>query len=463
MQALSLNPQDAVPLVEQIVQGVRAQVDDRLLRSGARVPPIRQFALRYGVSRFTVVEAYERLVALGYLQSRRGAGFFVAPRPLAPGGEPQRAVPDRAVDVAWAMRQALDAGDDALRASAGWLPASWLEEEGLRRQLRQMARNEDARLTRYGCAQGFLPLRQHLCVRLAELEIAARPEQVVLTQGATQALDLIARYLVRPGDAVLVDDPGYYNFFGNLRLLGARLIGVPRTLGGPDVEALARLAAEHRPRLFFTHSALHNPTGTDLCAPTAYRILQVAEQHDFAIIEDDTYYDLQAQPTARLATLDQLKRVIYVGSFSKTLSANLRVGYLAAQSEWAAALTDVKTLCAVSSSELAEQTVLGVLVEGQYRRQIERLRQRLDAARGGARRMLERCGWDVYAEPRGGMFLWVRRDGLEDASPLVERAEQAGIVLAPGRIFRPQMQASPYLRINVAYSADPRLERFLGS
>ncbi|WP_341676568.1 PLP-dependent aminotransferase family protein [Niveibacterium sp. SC-1] len=461
MLDLRLEAQAGQPLVEQIVTGLRGQIDDRVLRSGHRLPPIRRFAEHYGVSRFTVVEAYERLVALGYVQSRRGSGFYVAQRaPTVPAAN-HAPLSDRAVDVAWMLRRALDAPPDQLRASDGHLPPTWLDDEALRRQIRAIARDEGARLTRYGQAQGWLPLREQLCVRLAEMDVAARPEQIVLTQGATQALDLVARYLVRPGDAVLVEDPGYYNFFGNLRLLGARLIGVPRGPNGPDVEAMEKLAAEHKPRLFFLQSALHNPTGGDLSPALAHRILQCAERHDFLIIEDDIYGDMQAQTSTRLATLDQLTRVIYVGGFSKTLSANLRVGFLAASPDLAQTIGDVKTLCVVSSSEFAERVVWGLLVEGQFRRYMERVRQRLEAARSGAQRMMERVGLELWGEPKGGMFLWARIPGVEDAAPLAEAAAKEGILIAPGHIFRPQMQASPFLRLNAAYASDKRLERFL--
>ncbi|WP_172201429.1 PLP-dependent aminotransferase family protein [Niveibacterium sp. COAC-50] len=461
MLSLTLDTSTSLPLVEQIVRGVREQIDDRLLRGGSRLPPIRQFATHYGVSRFTVVEAYERLVALGYLQSRRGSGFYVQSRDDSGPVRAAEPVPDRALDVAWVVRSGLDAPDEQLRASAGWLPPSWLPEEEIRRQLRAIAREENPRLTRYGNSMGYLPLREQICVRLAARGVAAQPEQVLLTQGASQALDLVARHLVRPGDAVLVDDPGYHAFFGNLRLQGARLIGVPRTAQGPDPEALERLAAEHKPRFFYTQSALHNPTGTDLSPAVAHRVLRCAEQHDFAILEDDVFGGFQPTPTVRLATLDQLARVIYVNSFSKTISADLRVGYVAANPALIAALRDLKLLTNNTSPEMNESVVHGMLIGGQYRRHCERLRERLDAARASTLRMLERTGCEVPYVPSAGVFLWVRKTGVEDAAPLVDAAAQSGILLAPGQTFRPQMQASPYFRINIAYGGDRRLERFL--
>ncbi|HEX5128062.1 MAG TPA: PLP-dependent aminotransferase family protein [Rhodocyclaceae bacterium] len=458
---LSLSSQSTVPLVEQIVGAVRGQIDDRVLRPGARLPAIRQLAEKHGISRFTVVEAYDRLVAHGYLQSKRGAGFFVTQRedtvPVAlPAAQRQRAI-----DVAWLMRRALSDEPGVLKASVGWLPPGWLDSEGVQKAVRQLARGEDQ--TRFGCygePLGYRPLREQLRVILSAHGIEAHPDQILLTHGATQALDIVARYMIRPGDTVLVDDPGYFNLFGALRLLGAHLVGVPRGEDGPNLPALEQLAAQHKPKLFFTHSVLHNPTGTNLSPANAYRVLQAAERFDFTIVEDDTYGDLYAGQATRLASLDQLKRVIFIGGFSKTLSSNVRVGYLACSAELAAELTDIKLLTAVSTSEFVEQIVYRLLTEGHYRKHIERLQMRLRDATVRTARMLESAGLH-FRHPSGGVFIWAQVPGLDDATSLAEAAEAEKIVLAPGKVFRPQMQASPHLRINVAYAVNPRLERFL--
>ncbi len=461
MLQLSIDPNQPTPLVEQIVQAVRHQVDDRILRPGMRLPPIRKLAQTQQVSRFTVVEAYDRLVALGYLHSKRGSGFYIAPQRATTIRKPDPVITEQAVDVAWLMRQALDDSPDILKASAGWLPQEWLDQDGLRRHLRSLGRRADARVTGYGTPAGYLPLRQQLQIRLAEFGIGAPPEQIMLTHGATQALDIASRHLIKPGDTVFVDDPGYFNFFGNLRLLGAKLVGVPRGLDGPDADALESLLETHKPKVFFTHSVLHNPTCADLSAATAFRVLQLAAKYDFLVIEDDTYADMHPGTVTRLANLDQLDRVIYVGSFSKTLSNSLRVGFLAARPDLIAQFTDVKTLTAVSTSEFTEQLVYQMLTDGHYRKYVERLHGRLDEHRDVTLRMTERVGLEVFHEPKCGLFLWARAPHIEDSAPLASRAAESRIMLAPGKVFRPQMQASPWIRLNVTFGKEPRLERFL--
>jgi DNA-binding transcriptional MocR family regulator len=225
LQRLTVTPlshEAPLPLVEQITGYVRTRIDERHLRAGTRMPSIRRFAEDNGVSRFTVVEAYDRLVAQGYLESRRGSGFYVRqrPQPVRRAESPEPAA--TRIDVVWLLHHlyAGNDGRDVLLAGSGCLPESWLDEEMLQSGIRALARREPSQLTGYGTPRGYAPLRQLLQVTLAELEIRAQPDNIVLTAGASQALDLVARYFLEPGDPVLVDDPGYYVLFGRLAAMG---------------------------------------------------------------------------------------------------------------------------------------------------------------------------------------------------------------------------------------------------
>ncbi len=461
MLALTIDPADGYPLVDQIVDGIRRQIDERVLRPGSKLPSIRKFAEAYRVSRFTAVEAYDRLVALGYLEARRGAGFFTTATREA---QPRPATSDakkRNEELVWLIRRLLEAGDDTLLAGGPWLPNAWMDELGIRQNLAALARKNGTHLIAYGHPFGYLPLREHLSVLLSELGITAGAGQIVLTQGTSQALDLITRYFIKPGDAVLVDDPGYYNLFGNLRLSGARLLGVPRNPDGPDLAALEALATEHKPRIYFTQSAMQNPTGTDMSPHVAFRVLQLAERCDFRVVEDDIFCDLQIRKTPRLAALDQLDRVIYVRSFSKTLSGSLRVGFLAARQPIAEDLADVKMLSAITTSEFTERLIYSMLVDGHYRKFLTRLHKNLDDARLAAIRAFERIGLQMFVEPDAGMFLWARVPGVEDSLTLADSAQQNGIMIAPGVVFRPHLQPSPWMRFNVTTCDSPRVLRWL--
>ncbi len=463
MLSFTVSPNRDQPRVDQIVAGIKRQIDDRHLRPGSRLPSIRNFADSYNVSRFTVVEAYDRLVAMGYLQSRRGAGFYTAAAPTP--GETAHAAPSdnhkRNEELVWLIRRLLEADETTLLAGGPWLPNSWLDEAGIRQSLNVLARKNGAHLLEYGHPFGYLPLREHLALMLAGLGITASPGRILLTQGTSQALELVMRYLLKPGDAALVDDPGYYNMFGNLRLQGVEMLAVPRNPDGPDVTVLEKLAAAHRPKVYFTQSVMQNPTGSDMSPHVAFRVLQIAERHNFIVVEDDIFCDLQVKATPRLATLDQLNRVIYARSFSKTLSGSLRVGFVACAENIANELADIKMLTSITTSQFTERLVYLMLVDGHYRKYLSRLHERLGEARVNVVRTFERMGLELFAEPADGMFVWARFPHIEDSLALAEASRRDGIMLAPGAVFRPHLERSPWMRFNVAVCEDTRVQRWL--
>jgi len=458
LNSLARADNSGTTLVERITGWLRSRMDQRLLRPGSRMPSIRQFADRHGVSRFTVVEAYERLVAQGYLESRRGSGFYVRDRrPLTAPVGADAAPP--VLDVVWLVRAMFQDLPPERMPGSGLLPPDWLDSDLLGRGVRAVTRSGAAPLLNYGQPQGYPPLRAQLQVKLAEIEIAAAPEQIVLTAGVTQALDMIARQFLRPGAAVLVDDPGWFLMFGMFAALGARPIGVPRLADGPDLASLEQLLQEHRPPLYVITSVLHNPTGSSLTAAKAFQVLRLAEQYGVTIVEDDIYADFCGMPTVRLAALDQLRRVIYVGSFSKTVAANLRVGFIACERELARELTDRKLLAALTTPELGERVIHQVLVEGHYRKHVERLRTRLAARREPVLAQLEQLGLRAVVDPQGGMFAWL--DAGRDSNVLAAHAYEQRLLLAPGSLFSPSQQPSSRLRFNLASSSHPDLLQFL--
>jgi len=463
MLSLTVSRNSGQPLADQIVAGIKRQIDDRHLRPGTKLPSIRNFAESYKVSRFTVVEAYDRLVAMGCLQSRRGAGFYTASA-LAPTEVTHPAPSDnlrRNEELVWLIHRQLEADENTLLAGGPWLPNSWLDEAGIRQSLNVLARRNGAYLLEYGRPFGYLPLREHLALMLAGLGITADPGQILLTHGTSQALELVIRYLLRPGDAALVDDPGYYNMFGNLRLQGVEMLAVPRNPDGPDVVILENLAVAHRPKVYFTQSVMQNPTGTDMSPHVAFKVLQAAERHNFTVVEDDIFCDLQVKTTPRLATLDQLNRVIYARSFSKTLSGSLRVGFVACSRHIANELADIKMLTSITTSPFTERLIYLMLVDGHYRKYLSRLHERLGEARVNVVRTFERIGLELFTEPLDGMFLWARFPHIDDSLGLAEEAQRDGIMLAPGTVFRPHLERSPWMRFNVAVCEDTRVQRWV--
>ena len=446
----------------QVMQLVRDRIERRVLTPGARLPSVRAMAEATGFSKSTVVEAYDRLAADGTIRSRPGAGFYVA-APLAPLSlERIGTATEREVDPLWMLRQSLAERPQALLPGCGWLPDSWLAGGAIRKALRAAARGDgDRPLTGYASQLGSPPLRGLLARRLEEQGVGAAPDQILLTDSSTQALDLVCRFLLEPGDAVLVDDPCYFNFLALLRAHRARVIGVPMTPTGPDVAAFGAALAAHRPRFYLTNSASHNPTGATLSAATAHRLLRLAAQHDLAIVEDDIFADFEHTPAPRLATFDGLDRVIRIGSFSKSITAAIRCGHIAARPDWIEALADLRISTSVSGNPLSAEILHAVLTDGGYRRHIEGVRTRLARATARTLARLRDVGIAPWIEPAAGLFVWARLPDGRDAASLARAALEENIVLAPGNVFSTNGVWGDYLRFNVVMSDDDRVSAFL--
>ncbi|WP_407160703.1 PLP-dependent aminotransferase family protein [Bradyrhizobium sp. STM 3557] len=438
---------------------IRARVASRVLGPGDRLPSIRSLAATMKVSPSTVVEAYDRLAAEGLIRARRGSGFFVSATALPPlalaQSEPRRAP---AVDPFFVSRQSLDADDTTLMPGCGWLPPDWMPQAALRRALRGLARGDDHVLTNYGSSRGSVALRRLLLARLSGIGIDAPPEQLLLTASGTQAIDLICRLLLRPGDTVMVDDPCYFNFLALLRAHQARIVGVPMTPSGPDITRFEAVLVAEQPRLYITNAALHNPTGATLSQHAAHRLLNVAAAHGLTIVEDDIFADFEPEPSPRLAALDGLARVILIGSFSKTLSASVRCGYIAARVDWIEDLIDLQIATGFGGpGAFATETLARVLAAGFYRKHIEELRSRLARARRITAEKLKRIGITPWLMPRGGFQLWCSLPEGCDCAQVARAALAENVVLAPGNAFSAAQSATGMMRFNVAHCDDPRL------
>lgn len=454
------------PLVAQIVEGYRQLIGDGKLRPAMKIPSIRQFADNNRVSMSTVVEAYDRLVAEGLLVARQNMGFFVRElgreRGDERGSEPV-GVQTGGFDTLWSVRKGWVTRQAAINPGSGWLPEEWFDDESLKKSLRSVAGRTGTKLVGYGHPKGFPSLRWKIADWLREKEVYATPEQILMTSGAMQALSLVVQYVVRSGATVLVEQPGFGTLNAILRMQGAHIVGVPMGPAGPRLDALETILAEHKPQIFFTNPRLQNPTGVSYDMPTCHRLLQLAERHDFLIVEDDIYAELDPFSSRSLAGMDQLNRVIYINSYSKTIAPSLRVGYIAAHPDLIEDLTLQKMASSLTSCELSERFAHEVLLDGRYRKHLRVLRERLAEAQGKTCEQLEKIGMQLLHRPRAGIFLMARFPEGEDASALCADAGTRGIQLAPGASFLPYEASSPWIRFNVAYCDNPRLYEYLDS
>ncbi len=446
-------------LAEQLAERFAERIAQRLLAPGARLPSVRDCARRQGVSASTVVGAYDLLQARGLVQARPQRGFFVrdaTPAPRAPRPAQSSRAP-APVDATALIRSMFQAQGGRPAPGMGTLPEDWLDAGLLQRAFRHAAADAAGWL-RYGDPAGDPGLRAALVHRLADLGVRAEAAQIVTTAGATQALDLVSRTLLQPGDAVLVDEPGWAVEFARLARAGMRLLPVPRGPDGPDLARLEALLREHRPRLYVTVSVLHNPTGCSLAPAAAHQVLRLAEAYDLTLVEDDTYAWLAPPHATRLAQLDGLRRTVYVSGFSKILTPQWRVGFIAAPPALAERFIDSKLLATLTTPAPLEQAIAWCLAQGLLRRHAERVTARLDAARGRTERLARDAGFR-FATPPQGLFGWV--DVGADTERLAQTLLDDGWLIAPGALFHAARRPTSLMRVNFATSQDARFWRRL--
>jgi DNA-binding transcriptional MocR family regulator len=345
----------------------------------------------------------------------------------------------------------------------GTLPAEWLDPALLASALRKVSSGAQlgALSLQYGAPAGELRLRRALALKLADFGVSAAPEQIVTAVGATHALDIVTRTLLRAGDSVLVDEPGWSVEYARLAALGLRVLPVPRGEDGPDLAAMERLIAAQkphaRPRVYVTVSVLHNPTGASLSLQSAHRVLKLAQAHDLHIVEDDTYAHLAPAHLPRLSALDALERTIYVSGFSKILVPNWRVGFLAAPPALVDRFVDTKLLSTLTTPGLTEQALAHCLEQGLLRRHTERVMAKLEAARSRTVKLAESHGCRFAAPPRG-LFGWVDV-GVDTERLALDLLDDWFI--APGALFHATPRPTTLMRINFATSQDARFWRAL--
>ncbi|KQY89329.1 PLP-dependent aminotransferase family protein [Pelomonas sp. Root1444] len=460
----SLDRDSPTPLADQIEQRLHALIASAQLPPGARLNSIRQLASRLGVSPNTVVIAYDRLVAAGLIDSRGTAGFFVAEGPADAMPDAVRVEAGEEQEAVWLAQQANDQKAGVLLASSGALPATWLEDAipaaAVQRGLARASAGMAARCP----PQGLPELRERIATLLRSQGIAVDAGRVLTTYGGTHAIDLICRTLLRPGDAVAVETPGYFLLFDRLRQAGVNIIPVARRPDGIDLEQLDAACTQHRPRLLFIQSVLHNPTGWGSSAANLHRVLMLAQRHGFLIAEDDVQGHFHPQvpnsPT-RLAQLSGLDRVIYYSSFCKAMSPALRLGYMAAEPALIKALMREKIVSVLTTSTLNELVLLEVLAAGRWRKHLDRLQQRLSTARAAATQQLRQAGVLLEHPGEGGLFLWGAVPAGVDVDSVVKGAFRQGILLVGGATFAADGARDPHIRFNAAFSQQPRLADYL--
>jgi 2-aminoadipate transaminase len=463
------------PISDQIVAYLRRAIEAGRLAAGARLEPIRVLAKELGVNRETVATAYRELETLGLTESTVGRGTFVLDRRPTPDGvdargraelrpfEPALARAGEAAAALPAARVDYSAAAGAVHFERLIPDASLYPHQEFRKTLGRALAKGGAALYDYGDPRGDLELRRALVERMARSGIEADPDDVLITAGATQGFAIATRLFCDAGDAVAIESPTYPWAFGTLTATGLRSLPVPLAADGLDLTRLDAALARGAARLLYTMPSFHNPTGLSTSLAHRRALLELVAKHGVPVLEDDFEKDLRVRGRAAppLRALDRRGQVLYMGTFSKALFPAARVGWLFLPQSLGRAALLAKRSLDLTTSPLVQAGLALFLREGRYdrhlRRVVKELALRLEAAERALARALPEGS--SIAPVEGGFLLWVTLPPGIDTGVLLADAKRAGVVYAPGELFHPDGRGQSSLRLSLAQTPLPEIER----
>ncbi|WP_243304825.1 PLP-dependent aminotransferase family protein [Geothrix oryzisoli] len=442
------------PVFQQIAQAIRGDIRRGRLRPGDPLPGSRSLAMTLEVHRNTVLAAYRELEAEGWTVAEQRTTRVARDLPQAPAAPRVDSMGRPGYDLAGpGPRRSLR--EVGLLTFGGGLPDLRLvPTELLARAYRRALGSRE--LLGYGDARGEARLRLALARLLSETRgLAASEDRLMLTGGSQGALDLVARTLIRPGDRVAVEDPGYPAAWATLRAAGAELVPVPVDEAGLRVEALAEHLAEAPLRAVYLTPHHQFPTTVTMGAARRLRLLELATRHRIALLEDDydNEFHFEGRPVLPLAGEDPSGVVIYLGTLSKILAPGLRLGFVAGPRALVEALAARRETADGQGDHLLQRAAAELLEDGLLQRHARKMRRiyqtRREALAGALRRHLG--GAAAFDLPAGGMSLWLRVDPSIDVEAWAVSARKGGVGITTGRAFDFLGRPRPHLRL--AFSA----------
>ncbi|MEX1310714.1 MAG: PLP-dependent aminotransferase family protein [Candidatus Sulfomarinibacteraceae bacterium] len=476
MLLIELDPESPAPAYLQIRDRIVALIEDGTLRPGDRLPPTRELASTAGVHRSTVVRAFEETRALDYLESRPGSYTTVRRRARPPAGgrsadgspsliDWQACTHDPVGAMALGEPPRTPTVSDGATIDFGRLAADpdLAPGEDLRRSVSKTLIACGAEALDYAEPAGWRPLRETVSRRLRAHGVAVGCDEILITNGAQQALDLVLRLLTRTGDRVVVEAPTYGMFHPLLRLHGVEPVEVSMTRDGMDLDALEKVLDGERPTFLYTMPNFHNPTGVTTDQAHRERLLRLCESHRLPIVEDGFEEEMKyfGRAVLPIKSMDAEGSVLYVGSFSKVVFPGLRIGWVAAPSEVVSRLAGIQHASCLAANTLAQAAADRFSRRGEYERFLRRIhrvyRRRMQAMLAGLDRHLP-AGIEWW-KPVGGYTLWLVLPHPVDAEPgLCAAIRDAGVRVTPGRGFFAAPPDRAHLRLSIACVGEDRIE-----
>lgn len=435
----------------------------QIYHPNTRIPSVREMATALGVSPYTVSQAYDSLVAQGYLTSRQGSGYFVR-EPKTTTNTPAIGLPNmtgNVLDTGWLMTHLFSDLPRTRATGSGLLPSDWLMPKKYMLSASRKVMNELGYVYDYGHIQGYHGLREQFARQLDDMGIHAHPSMMVTTSGVSAGIETITRAMCQTGDTVLVDDPSWFWIIGCLQNMGLNVVGVQRTAEGVDLTQLQQVLEQYRPRLYISNSVLHNPTSYNPTPTNVYAVLKLMEEYDCYIVEDDIYsYFNPDNSMVRYATLDGFQRVFYLSGVSKVLGGNWRVGIAVCPEAHLQAVLKQKMFTNMTCPEMTERTIAHIWQDSAYNKHLNRMQKRLANAHAELLKSLQKHGFTPPHNSNPCLFLWL--DVGVDSAELALQAHKEGWLVAPSHLFSPTGRFKTHIRLNVTRTSEEFLKWLRG-
>ncbi len=452
-------------LYQSVAQELEERIRSGSLQPGDQLPSIRVLCKSRNISPATALHAYSSLEAAGFIESRARSGYFVARRP-SPGAPRTSSLPSRStrVTVSDLVFETLAASSDRGNVPLGSaFPSPGLFPwKKLARYLGSSARHMDPWSTVESLPPGSRELRRQISRRYLRHGIALGEDDIIVTAGGLEALNLSLQTVTRPGDTIAIESPAFYGCLQAAEALRLRVVEIP-TLppDGMDLEALARAIAKYSIRACWAMTTLHHPTGATAPAEKKRELVRLLAAHDIPLIEDDAYGELQFSrtPAPPAKAFDRKNLVLHCGSFSKCLAPGYRLGWVAA-GRFTQDVNRRKIESSLATSLPIQQGVAEVLHHGGYDAHLGRVRSFLHKQQATALASVRRhFPADVrVVAPSGGYFLWIECGRAVNSLELHQLALNSGITLAPGPMFSARRQYLNFIRLNYGHPWTPAID-----
>jgi len=475
MLLLTIDRKRAVPVYRQVIDGVVKLIDEGTLKPGDTLPSTRAFAQRLGLNRFTLYRAYEELQALGYVESRPGSYTTVRRRmKLAPESTGVKGA------IGWgtiSSRRSARLHGDFKRylvepptpgGKADTIDLSRLEPDGrlfplkdFQRSVNQVLSAMGPEILRYGSPQGYAPLREYIATRLRIHGVTASPQNVLLTNGAQQALDLVFRLFAEEGRSVACEAPTYSAVLPLMKFNGFDVCDVPMREDGMDLDRLEKLMHERRVTIVYTVPNFHNPTGITTSQEHRERLLSICQRAGVPLVEDGFEEEMKyfGKAVLPVKSMDERQVVIYIGTFSKVLCPGIRVGWVTAHEECIERLTAIRRFGDLSSSLFTQAVLDRFCRDGCYDRHLKRVhrvfRVRMERALDAMDRHFPRTV--TWTRPAGGYTIWIKLGMRTDDAAMKEEMVRFGVSASLGRFFFSSGRRDDHLRISISALDDSEI------